>query len=149
MEIGDYETKNRRAWLREPVAAPAATERGQSLIELVLLLPVLVLVLVGTIDFGRAFTAYITVTNAAREGARYGAMYPADIANIKARARNEAAGSSIVILDEDIVVTFPEGSTDPGKAIRVEVSVDVATITGPVLGSNTLRVTQGAEMVIF
>jgi len=116
---------------------------------LVLLLPALVLILVGTIDFGRAFNAYITVTNAAREGARYGAMYPDDTANIKARTRNEAAGSSVEILDRDIVITFPEGSKDPGRAIRVEVSVDLATLTGPVLGSTTIRVTHGVEMVIF
>jgi len=40
------------------------------LVEFALILPLLVLVLVGIFDIGRAFFAYIAITNAAREGVR-------------------------------------------------------------------------------
>ncbi len=49
-----------------------STERGQSLVELALTLPLLLIILFGTIDLGRLFFAYVTITNASREGARYG-----------------------------------------------------------------------------
>ncbi|MBI5955396.1 MAG: pilus assembly protein [Chloroflexi bacterium] len=51
-------------------------QRGQSLVELALALPILMLVLLIVVDFGRAFYAYVTVTNASREGARYAASPP-------------------------------------------------------------------------
>jgi Flp pilus assembly protein TadG len=47
-------------------------ERGQSLVELALTLPVLLLLLVGVVEVGNGLNAYLTVVDAAREGARYG-----------------------------------------------------------------------------
>lgn len=44
--------------------------RGQALIELALLLPVLLLLIVGSIEFGRAFYYKVRTVNAAREAAR-------------------------------------------------------------------------------
>lgn len=44
--------------------------RGQALVEFALILPILVLLLVGLFDVGRAVFAYNTVANAAREAAR-------------------------------------------------------------------------------
>ena len=51
-------------------------ERGQSLVEFALLLPILLILLFAIVDFGMGFHAYITVTNSAREGARLGAVHP-------------------------------------------------------------------------
>jgi Flp pilus assembly protein TadG len=51
------------------------SERGQSLVELALVLPLLILLLSGMVDLGRAFYGYISITNGAREGARYGARH--------------------------------------------------------------------------
>jgi Flp pilus assembly protein TadG len=45
-------------------------ERGAQLIEAALVLPLLLLVLLGILDFGLLFQRYEAVTNAAREGAR-------------------------------------------------------------------------------
>jgi hypothetical protein len=45
-------------------------QRGQALVEFALVFPVVILMLVGLFDLGRAVFAYNTVTNAAREGAR-------------------------------------------------------------------------------
>ncbi|MEW6173491.1 MAG: TadE family protein [Bacillota bacterium] len=44
--------------------------RGQATVELALILPILLLILFGIMEFGRIFSAYLIITNAAREGAR-------------------------------------------------------------------------------
>ncbi len=64
-------------------------ERGQSAVELAVTLPVLLLILIGTLDFGRAFYSYINITNAAREGAQYGTGFPTNTAGITTRVNNE------------------------------------------------------------
>lgn len=55
---------------------------GGALVELALVLPVLVLVFVGTIDFGRVFYASQSLINAARAGVQYGAHTPARTADL-------------------------------------------------------------------
>ncbi len=49
---------------------------GVALVEFALVVPVLVLLLVGILDTGRAVNAYVTISNASREGARYAALNP-------------------------------------------------------------------------
>jgi len=44
--------------------------RGQSLVEFALIFPVLILLLFGIVDFGRAIYTYNTIGNAARDGVR-------------------------------------------------------------------------------
>ena len=49
-------------------------ETGAALVELAVAMPLLALILVGTIDFGRAFRTAMIVTNAARAGAQFGSQ---------------------------------------------------------------------------
>jgi Flp pilus assembly protein TadG len=56
-------------------------ERGAALVELAVVLPLLLVVLLGTIDFGRAFRTAMIVTNAARAGAQFGAQSLANAGN--------------------------------------------------------------------
>jgi Flp pilus assembly protein TadG len=49
-------------------------ERGQSLVELALTMPVLFLLLLGLIEFGHAFNSYLTVLASARDAARMAAQ---------------------------------------------------------------------------
>ena len=46
------------------------SRRGQSLVEMAMVLPVLTLLTFGLVDFGRAYYFQVSITNAAREGAR-------------------------------------------------------------------------------
>jgi hypothetical protein len=57
--------------------------RGQSMVEFAILLPTLVMILAIAADFGRAFTAYIAISGAAREGAA-SAMQTGDLTNVEA-----------------------------------------------------------------
>jgi Flp pilus assembly protein TadG len=49
---------------------------GQSLVELAMVLPVILLVVAGTIDLGRAYFSTVALENASKEGAFYGARKP-------------------------------------------------------------------------
>jgi Flp pilus assembly protein TadG len=53
-------------------------ERGAELVEFAFMLPILLVILAGLWDFGRAYRTYQAITNAAREGARL-AVVPAGI----------------------------------------------------------------------
>jgi len=54
---------------------------AQSLVEVAILLPILLLLILGAMDFGRMFYTKIVLTNAAREGANYISRYPKDKLN--------------------------------------------------------------------
>jgi hypothetical protein len=81
-------------------------ERGQSLVELALTLPVLLLLLVGLVEVGSALNAYMTVVDVTRDGARLGSKGAASDEEIK-----------------NLVVTemgrLPDG-VDPATDITVE-----------------------------
>ena len=69
-------------------------EAGQSLVELALVLPVLLLILVGAIEVGRMGYAAIEVSNAARAGVAYGAQNvftAVDLKGMQAAALNDGA----------------------------------------------------------
>jgi Flp pilus assembly protein TadG len=68
-------------------------DRGAAAVEFALLLPVLLLIVFGIIDFGRALNAQITLTQAAREGARLAAL---NQPNVVSRTQAAATGLSPV-----------------------------------------------------
>jgi Flp pilus assembly protein TadG len=84
--------KNRRRSLANYRRGGLAVESGQSLVELALVLPILLLLLVGTIEIGRFAYYSILVANAARAGAQYGAqglLTAADNAGMLTAAQND------------------------------------------------------------
>ena len=60
--------------MRRRPARNSPHDRGAAAVEFALLLPVLLLLVFGIIDFGRALNAQVTLTQAAREGARMAAL---------------------------------------------------------------------------
>jgi len=98
--------------------------KGQSLVEFALILPVLIIILVVLADMSRAVAAHVALRNAAREGARYAAWYPSDFSTIKSRVLLEYNNTSIGVTGmeltaENIIISYPEGSTAPGSLVRV------------------------------
>ena len=81
--------------------------RGQSMVEFALILPLLLIVMFGIVDFGRAIFAYNSVSNAARSAARV-AVVNQTAADIEDAAEDEAVG-----LDP---LTVTAGYTTPGGA---------------------------------
>ena len=97
------------------------SERGQSLVELALVLPLLILLLAGMADLGRAFFSYIEITNAAQEGTRAGSRlpcYPGDAAQRQAMKTSitnaavaEAANSGVTLAADNITI-IPDPVSD-------------------------------------
>lgn len=112
-------------------------QKGQGLVEFALILPVLLLVVLGTIEFGRIFLIYATVSNGAREGSRYGMVNPADINGIIERVNS----TLVMTLPENLSVivsydTGPDGYpyTDPanvkvGDRVIVQVQYRIFALT--------------------
>jgi len=81
-----------------------ADERGQSVIEIALTLPLLLLVVIGLTDIARLYIYKTAVTNAAREAAAYAARDPqATSSQICTRARDELGLGSGTCVDVDIL----------------------------------------------
>jgi Flp pilus assembly protein TadG len=73
-------------------------EKGQSLMELAISLVVLLILLAGVVDLGRAFFTYITLRDAAQEGASYAAVAEDD-------PITDVAGYCSAIADRVIITT--------------------------------------------
>jgi len=65
------------------------SQRGQSLLEFAMTLPLLLLIVLGVIEFGRAYFQYNTLSKAVRQGARYMSMHAYDPIELT-RAQNIA-----------------------------------------------------------
>jgi Flp pilus assembly protein TadG len=72
---------------------------GQSLVELALLSPLLLLLMLGTLDLGRMYADYTDLKGAVREGAGYGALRPSDTAGIRNRVLRHGvpAGTTVSV----------------------------------------------------
>jgi len=105
-------------------------EKGQSLVEFAIILPLLLIVLAGVLDLGRLFYSYVAVTDAAAEGAAYGALNPGDTAGIISRA--QAASGGLVQIDVgQVQVDCP--TVAAGESITVTVGYTY-TLATPFVG---------------
>jgi Flp pilus assembly protein TadG len=89
-------------------------EKGTSVLELALVLPILLLILLGAIDFGRVFYASVEVTNAAHAGVQYGARsltLANDTAGMQTAATNDAVDTSGMTSNASYACKCPGSST--------------------------------------
>jgi Flp pilus assembly protein TadG len=100
-------------------------ERGASVVEFALVMPILLSVLFGLITLGLAFSDHLSATNAAREGARYGAA-----ANISATTW------ATDVRDRVKQVYFNEGETVTNDQICVSLVQANGTTAASYVGAN-------------
>ncbi len=130
--------------------------RGSTLIEFALIVPVLLAIVMGIIEFGWQVRNQLTVANAAREGARYasvGKKTTEITARIKSMAasipgaptsltitifRNDAGGTTYATAVGDTATT---NNAPTGSLIRIQVSAPNRSLTGifPFLNNRTVR----------
>ena len=131
-------------------------ERGQALVEFAVVLPVLILIILGIIYFGRYEDYSNQMTQLAEEGARWAAVNsnPSTSSQtlqtyIQSQAQPELqAGSSDVTSPAQIWIYYPTGSSNAvGNEVRVCV---VATVKYPFfgLGGTSSTMAQAATMRI-
>lgn len=105
-------------------------ENGQSLVEFALVVPVLLLFLLGIVEFGWLFNAKISLTSAAREGARVAA-----VSNINHQAKAEEAVKSALsgTSGVDVISVGYESEIDTLNNIR-NVIIEVNGQVDPIIG---------------
>jgi len=137
--------------------------RGQSLLEFALVLPLLLVLVLGAMDFGRMFYIKVALTNAVREGANYLAWNPEEVndgdysGGIEAlEAEAESLGVNIDIVNEvEITKNCPPETTYKcsGGEIEVQISKPFDLILGKLLAAfglmdGPLTLTSTIKMVV-
>lgn len=105
--------------------------KGQSMVETALVLPIVILLLMGIIDFGLLFNNYLVVANASREGARNAAVGYNDV-----QIQGLVAGASSTLDQSRLTTTvYPsESLRKKGEEVSVTVEYDNSLFT-PVISS--------------
>lgn len=108
-------------------------ERAQSLAEFAMVVPVFLILVFGIIDFGMGLRAYITVSQATREAARYaavgnpgGTFTSGGSGQCNGSTTTSAVGRVCSAMDgldltdvQSVSVTYPQGQF-PGNSVRVQ-----------------------------
>jgi len=118
---------------------------GQDLLEYALVLPLLLLLLLGIMEFGMVVLSYDTIANAAREGARCGIIPSNEIDQCIQNSIDRWA-TGLNLTSDNFTVTLG------GNTIRVEVTYDHNLISGPIIeavgGDPTLQLRTVTTMQI-
>lgn len=101
-------------------------EKGQALVEFVLVLPILLILLLGIVEFGQIYFSYILTQSASRDAARYGSVGATD-----AEIYQVVYDKTTALKQENLSVTItPEPSQRTrGEQLSVEVNYDVVLIS--------------------
>ena len=102
-------------------------EKGQSLTELAIVLPVLLFILSGVLDLRRLYMVIVALTDAASEGATYAAIHP-HATSIEIVERSQAASGGFVPLDAEMVAVDCPVIT-PGAPVTVTVGYSFTVAT--------------------
>ncbi|MEX0786634.1 MAG: TadE family protein [Dehalococcoidia bacterium] len=111
-------------------------ERGQALVEFSLVSIIFFFLVFGIIDFGLGLHSWISVTNAAREGARVGAVQAPSDGSLDCNPLPEDGSIELKLCEtaanldpEKISITVTNAQGDPGDAITVAVDYEYDLIT--------------------
>lgn len=128
---------------------------GQGLIEFALVLPILLLLIIGALDYGFAFFIKVELESSAREGAYY-MVYHAresgavDEAKNRVQIEGENAGIQILLSDIDVVcmVGIIEDSTCPSGSTVIVTVQHQMPLAVDIFGNGLLELTSDARMQI-
>ncbi len=113
-------------------------ERGQTVVEFALILPIFLIVLFLLVEFGVGFSRWIVITNSTREAARFAAVQDDTAAAVATAATQRAIDTSGGLLDSDdatVDVYFVDGPDDgtsvgdQGDSVVVSANLDYSLIT--------------------
>lgn len=108
-------------------------ETGQSLVEFALVLPLLILLLFGIVDFGRVFHAYLTIDHVGREAARAVSI---GINDDIAKSTAVSNGASIGLTTTNVDITRESVTVSDQTFTNVEVTINYpVNFLTPVIGN--------------
>jgi Flp pilus assembly protein TadG len=116
--------------------------QGQSFVEFAFVLPILLLVVMGIIEFGNMWLTMNVLSGAAREGVRIAAVTDPDAGQVQTAVENVLTPANII--GATITVAGPNGASE----VTVTVQFDYTVITlGIIPGLNgTIPLTRSATM---
>jgi Flp pilus assembly protein TadG len=123
-------------------------ERGTAIVELALALPILILLVLGTFDLGRAIYLRTSLGNAARDGVRFASIDPQNTTCIRAVASRNVSLATVAA--GDVSITRP-GTLDMGQPITVSVQSvyrPVSPLMTNIVGTSRLTLRAAATMQI-
>lgn len=108
------------------------TEDGVAAVEFALVLPILLILLFGIIEFSIIFYNKAMITNASREGARAGIVYNGQLSKQQKEQEittvvNEYLGNNLINFDEESsppIIDIDGAGGDPGTTLTVKVIYD-------------------------
>jgi Flp pilus assembly protein TadG len=111
-------------------------EEGAAAVEFALVLPLLVIILFGIIEFGFALYNKEVITNASREGARAGIVQAPKLTetDIETVAKAYLTNAGWDESKADIIVTNPEGSFPSSLTVRVDYPYSFAVLPNFIVG---------------
>jgi Flp pilus assembly protein TadG len=130
------------------------SERGQSMVEFALALPILVLVIFGLVDLGRAVYINNSLAEAARDGARYGSVQArayddARLSGVEAWVADRLNGVPSPTITAECTPSRPALGCTVNDVLVVTVASDVQMIT-PIIGQivGTLSLEGRSEVLV-
>lgn len=118
---------------------------GQGVVEFALASMVFLLIVFGTIDFGRAIFISAELHNAVREGTKVGRLDPTNTAAIKTAVVDHASGSG---LTPGAVTVSCDGTCTTGNKITVSASVEFQAVTQGFLGISPITLRSSSSVDI-
>jgi Flp pilus assembly protein TadG len=119
-------------------------QNGQDVVEFAVILPLLLIILLGIMEFGIIIFSYNTIASAAREGARVSVISDATEDDIVEAVINLAPG---LALTRDNITITPGGA----NSTQVQVQYDLPLISGPIIealgGNPVVRLQSTATMI--
>lgn len=111
----------------------SARDRGQSLVEMAVVLPILLLLIIGMVEFARAWMFQQVITNIAREGARLAVIPTSDQAMVQTRIDQLLTAASINPASTTVNLTICSGPFCTGQSDIVQIQVPYSfTLIGPI-----------------
>ena len=106
-----------------------SARRGNLLVETAIVLPLLLVLTLGLLEYGWLFLKAQQITNASRQGARVGARADATVAEIAAAVEGAMAAGGMAASGFALVITPVDPSAlNAGETLTVEISVPYANI---------------------
>lgn len=117
-------------------------QRGQSLVEFALVLPLLLVLILGIFEFGRLWMTLNVLTGAAREGVRVAAVTDPDATLVQNAALNVLNAANLT--GASITLAGPNAANE----VTVTIQYDYTVLTGSIVpGLNgTFQLTRSAIM---
>lgn len=105
--------------------------KGQAMVELALILPILLLLIFGIVEFGRIFSTQLIVTSSAREAARKAAVGASDMESILSAENTASVLDSTKML---LTISPGESARSRGQEVTVHIEYPVK-IYAPIISS--------------